>query len=77
MPDETLRPLVILGFPRSGTTLLARLLDGHPDISAPPETGLLSAAGRFLAELTEVEGPPLGGGSPTRSGCASGTVWPP
>ena len=60
MPDETQNRLVILGFPRSGTTLLARLLDGHPEISAPPETGLLSASGRFLAELTEVEGPPLG-----------------
>lgn len=60
MPDKIVRPLVILGFPRSGTTLLARLLDGHPEISAPPETGLLSAVGRFLAELTEVEGPPIG-----------------
>jgi Sulfotransferase family len=60
MTGELTRRLVILGFPRSGTTLLARLLDGHPDISAPPETGLLSAAGRFLAELTNVEGPPIG-----------------
>lgn len=51
---------VILGFPRSGTTLLARLLDAHPAISAPPETGLWSAAGRFLTELAEVEGPPYG-----------------
>jgi LPS sulfotransferase NodH len=58
--EPVLKPLVILGFPRSGTTLLTRLLDGHPDISAPPETGLLSAAGRFLRELTEVEGPPVG-----------------
>jgi hypothetical protein len=60
MPDDALRPLVVLGFPRSGTTLLARLLDGHPEISAPPETGLLSAAGRFLGELSDVEGPPIG-----------------
>jgi LPS sulfotransferase NodH len=60
MARETDGRLVILGFPRSGTTLLARLLDGHPDISAPPETGLLSATGRFLSELTDVEGPPIG-----------------
>ena len=60
MAVETTSRLVILGFPRSGTTLLARLLDGHPDISAPPETGLLSAAGRFLVELSDVEGPPIG-----------------
>lgn len=60
MSEPHHRRLVILGFPRSGTTLLARLLDGHPQISAPPETGLLSAAGRFLTELSAVEGPPLG-----------------
>jgi protein-tyrosine sulfotransferase len=58
--DMPLMPLVILGFPRSGTTLLTRLLDAHPQISAPPETGLLSAAGRFLKELNVVEGPPVG-----------------
>lgn len=58
--SESPARLVILGFPRSGTTLLARLLDGHPAISAPPETGLLTAAGRFLSQLTEVEGPPIG-----------------
>ena len=60
MSDPARRGFVILGFPRSGTTLLARLLDGHPAISAPPETGMLSAAGRFLTELEAVEGPPLG-----------------
>ena len=32
MSEPAHRRLVILGFPRSGTTLLARLLDGHPDI---------------------------------------------
>jgi hypothetical protein len=57
---ETAGRLIVLGFPRSGTTLLARLLDGHPQISAPPETGLFSAAGRFLQEQSLVEGPPIG-----------------
>ena len=52
--------VVLLGFPRSGTTLLSRLLDAHPEISCPPETHLLSAASRFLSEQTEVEGPPIG-----------------
>jgi len=51
---------IVLGFPRSGTTLLAQLLDAHPDISCPPETHLFSAAGRFLAEQAGVEGPPIG-----------------
>ena len=51
---------VILGFPRSGTTLLSRILNAHPEISSPPETGVFSAAGRFLTELTAIEGPPIG-----------------
>lgn len=53
-------PCVILGFPRSGTTLLSRLLDAHPQISSPPETHLLTAAARFLTEQHAVEGPPIG-----------------
>ena len=44
------RGIVVLGCPRSGTTLVRRLLDAHPDVVCPPETGLLSAAGRFLEE---------------------------
>lgn len=40
--------IVVLGAPRSGTTLLRRLLDAHPNIASPPETYLLSAAARFL-----------------------------
>jgi|GEM_PF-2813111 len=51
---------VILGFPRSGTTLLSRLLSTHQDISCPPETNILGACGRFLREENTVEGPPIG-----------------
>lgn len=40
--------IVVLGSPRSGTTLLRRVLDAHPNIACPPETYLLSAAARFL-----------------------------
>jgi len=40
--------IVVLGTPRSGTTLLRRLLDAHPNIACPPETYVLSAAARFL-----------------------------
>ncbi|MCA9656598.1 MAG: sulfotransferase [Myxococcales bacterium] len=42
--------IVVVGAPRSGTTLLRRILDAHPRVSCPPETYLLSAAARFLHE---------------------------
>lgn len=32
---------VIVGAPRSGTTLLRFMLDAHPDLAIPPETGFL------------------------------------
>jgi hypothetical protein len=38
---------VIVGVPRSGTTLLRMMIDAHPLVSIPPETGFLPA----LAEL--------------------------
>lgn len=40
--------IIILGTPRSGTTLLRRLLDAHPDIACPAETCIFSACARFL-----------------------------
>lgn len=42
--------VVVLGVPRSGTTLLRRLLDAHPAFACPPETSLFSACARFLSE---------------------------
>ncbi len=48
--------IVILGAPRSGTTLLRRLLNAHPHIACPSETNLLSACARFL------HGEPITGG---------------
>ncbi len=33
----------IVGSPRSGTTLLRLMLDSHPDLAIPPETGFLPA----------------------------------
>jgi len=54
---------IIVGAPRSGTTLLRLMLDAHPALAIPPETGFLAlAAGparkyladreRFLSTLT-------------------------
>ena len=38
---------VVCGAPRSGTTLLRFMLDAHPDLAIPPETG-------FLTELAQL-----------------------
>lgn len=34
---------IVVGVPRSGTTLLRLMLDAHPQLAIPPETGFLSA----------------------------------
>jgi hypothetical protein len=40
--------IVLLGMPRSGTTLLRRLLDTHPRICCPGETFMLRACAKFI-----------------------------
>lgn len=57
---STYEGVVILGFPRSGTTLLRRLLNAHPVLSCPPETNVLNACGRFLAEHDIARGMKVG-----------------
>lgn len=42
--------ILVLGAPRSGTTLLRRLLDAHPAIACPGETHLFRACARFLEQ---------------------------
>jgi len=57
-------PIVIIGCPRSGTTLLRRLIGAHPRIDCVGETFLLRAAARFLSGEPVAEGldyGPLGG----------------
>lgn len=58
--EDRCRRFVALGFPRSGTTLLRRLLDAHPEVSCPPETNLISACGRFLESAPSVDGLTVG-----------------
>ncbi|MEZ4629938.1 MAG: sulfotransferase [Deinococcales bacterium] len=50
---------LVLGFPRSGTTLLRLLLDAHPDISCPPEPWLTTACAKFIREIPAT-GPSVG-----------------
>lgn len=39
---------IIVGSPRSGTTLLRFMLDSHPELAIPPETGFLVAGKEIL-----------------------------
>lgn len=39
--DPAAAPIFFVGFPRSGTTLLERMLDAHPNLVATDEAGLL------------------------------------
>lgn len=50
------RGIVVLGAPRSGTTLFRRLLDAHPNIACPGETCILSATARFLESEVVADG---------------------
>lgn len=52
--------IIIFGHPRSGTTLLRRLLNSHSAIAAPPETHLFSACARFLEQDLTAEGIDMG-----------------
>ena len=60
MTGSTYEGIVVLGAPRSGTTLIRRLLNAHPRIVCPPETNLLSACARFLDEQPSAHGLQIG-----------------
>ena len=52
-----LRPIVVLGCPRSGTTLLQVALHSHPRIALPPETWLLVDAYRERQRFGDLHDP--------------------
>ncbi|GIW39435.1 MAG: hypothetical protein KatS3mg076_0012 [Candidatus Binatia bacterium] len=57
---ESTEGILVLGPPRSGTTLLRRLLDAHPRIACPPETNVFAACGRFLRSEKTADGVGIG-----------------
>jgi tetratricopeptide (TPR) repeat protein len=48
--EDPLTPIFIVGLHRSGTTLLERILSGHPDVADAGETYTFSAQLRFAAD---------------------------
>ena len=52
--------IIVLGAPRSGTTLLRRLLDAHPNIACPGETNVFRGCGRFLRSDRLADGVTVG-----------------
>lgn len=48
--------IILLGLPRSGTTLLKRILNAHPRIACGAETFLLRATARFFESDTVTDG---------------------
>lgn len=48
--EDPLTPLFIVGLHRSGTTLLERILSGHPDVADAGETYAFSAQLRYAAD---------------------------
>ncbi len=57
---ETDSGIIILGHPRSGTTLLRRLLNVHPAIAAPPETHIFNSIAKILDVDMTAEGVDMG-----------------
>lgn len=57
--DGTADPVFVLCMARSGSTLLRLILDSHPDLACPPETGLPGLCAQLTILWSLIEGAPL------------------
>jgi hypothetical protein len=57
MGDGTNRPILVLGCPRSGTTLLQVMLHSHPRIAVPPENRFVIDSYRRRLEFGDLADP--------------------
>ncbi|MBX2801018.1 MAG: sulfotransferase [Myxococcales bacterium] len=57
LPDDAPRPVLVVGMPRSGTTLLEQALACHPVVAAGGELAVLPDLARFAAERLPLEPP--------------------
>ena len=55
-PGKRRRPAFLVGFPRSGTTLLDTFLMGHPDTAVLEELPMLEAAKKVVGDVTALAG---------------------
>lgn len=60
MENNAKKGLLVLGHPRSGTTLYRRLLNSHKNIACPPETHIFNSIGRLLEADITAEGVDIG-----------------
>jgi len=57
MGSDSELPILIVGMPRSGTTLVEQILASHPEVSGAGEVGSLAAAAQNLARQSGVRYP--------------------
>ena len=68
LPDHW-SPVFVLTASRSGSTLLRFILDSHPDLACPPETGIARTCANLVLNWSVLEG--------TRSPSAGSESLPP
>jgi hypothetical protein len=60
--DDTADPVFVMCMARSGSTLLRLILDSHPELACPPETGLPGLCAQLTILWSLIEGAPLAPG---------------